>query len=94
MLTHRKLGRQGLTVAAVGLGCMGMSRAYGPADEAESIAAINLAIDQGVTLFDTAETYGPYVNEELLGRALSKRRDGVSSPASSASTSGMGRSSA
>jgi aryl-alcohol dehydrogenase-like predicted oxidoreductase len=56
---------------------MGMSRAYGPADEAESMAAIHLAIDQGVTLFDTAETYGPYVNEELLGRALSKRRDGV-----------------
>jgi aryl-alcohol dehydrogenase-like predicted oxidoreductase len=56
---------------------MGMSRAYGPADEAESIATIHLAIDQGVTLFDTAETYGPYVNEELLGRALSQRRDGV-----------------
>ena len=56
---------------------MGMSIAYGPADEAESIATIHLAIDQGVTLFDTAETYGPYVNEELLGRALGKRRDGV-----------------
>ena len=77
MLTERKLGQQGLTVAAVGLGCMGMSIAYGPADEAESIAAIHLAIDQGVTLFDTAETYGPYVNEELLGRALGKRRDGL-----------------
>ena len=77
MLTQRKLGQQGLTVATVGLGCMGMSRAYGPADEAESIAAIHLAIDQGVTLFDTAETYGPYVNEELLGRALGNRRDGV-----------------
>ena len=56
---------------------MGMSIAYGPADEAESIATIHLAIDQGVTLFDTAETYGPYVNEELLGRALGKRRDSV-----------------
>jgi aryl-alcohol dehydrogenase-like predicted oxidoreductase len=56
---------------------MGMSRAYGPADEAESIATIHQAIDAGVTLFDTAETYGPYVNEELLGRALSERRDGV-----------------
>jgi aryl-alcohol dehydrogenase-like predicted oxidoreductase len=77
MLTQRKLGRHGLTVSTVGLGCMGMSRAYGPADEAESIATIHQAIDAGVTLFDTAETYGPYVNEELLGRALSERRDGV-----------------
>jgi aryl-alcohol dehydrogenase-like predicted oxidoreductase len=77
MLTHRKLGRHGLTVSTVGLGCMGMSRAYGPADEAESIATIHQAIDAGVTLFDTAETYGPYVNEDLLGRALSERRDGV-----------------
>jgi len=77
MLTNRKLGRQGLTVSTVGLGCMGMSRAYGPADEAESIATIHLAVDSGVTLFDTAETYGPYVNEELLGRALSKRRNDV-----------------
>ena len=77
MLTHRKLGRQGLTVSTVGLGCMGMSRAYGPADEAESIATLHQAIDAGVTLFDTAETYGPYVNEELLGRALSERRDRV-----------------
>ena len=77
MLTQRKLGQQGLTVSTVGLGCMGMSIAYGPADEAESIATIHLAIDQGVTLFDTAETYGPYVNEELLGRALGKRRDGI-----------------
>jgi aryl-alcohol dehydrogenase-like predicted oxidoreductase len=56
---------------------MGMSRAYGPADEAESIATLHQAIDAGVTLFDTAETYGPYVNEELLGRALSERRDRV-----------------
>jgi len=77
MLTHRKLGRQGLTVSTVGLGCMGMSRAYGPADEAESVATLHQAIDAGVTLFDTAETYGPYVNEELLGRALSERRDRV-----------------
>jgi len=56
---------------------MGMSRAYGPADEAESVATLHQAIDAGVTLFDTAETYGPYVNEELLGRALSERRDRV-----------------
>jgi aryl-alcohol dehydrogenase-like predicted oxidoreductase len=77
MLTQRTLGREGLTVSAVGLGCMGMSIAYGPADEAESIATLQLAIDQGVTLFDTAEAYGPYVNEALLGRALSGRRDSV-----------------
>ena len=77
MLTQRKLGRQGLTVSTVGLGCMGMSFHYGPTDEVESVATLQLAIDQGVTLFDTAETYGPYVNEELLGRALSGRRDRV-----------------
>jgi aryl-alcohol dehydrogenase-like predicted oxidoreductase len=77
MLTHRKLGQQGLTASTVGLGCMGMSRAYGPADEAESIATLHQAIDAGVTFFDTAETYGPYLNEELLGRALRGRRDGV-----------------
>lgn len=77
MLTQRKLGQEGLTVSTVGLGCMGMSFHYGPTDEVESIATIHLAIDQGVTLFDTAETYGPYVNEELLGRALSGRRDKV-----------------
>jgi aryl-alcohol dehydrogenase-like predicted oxidoreductase len=77
MLTNRRLGRQGLTVSTLGLGCMGMSRAYGPADDAESIATLHQAIDAGVTLFDTAETYGPYVNEELLGRALRERRDRV-----------------
>jgi aryl-alcohol dehydrogenase-like predicted oxidoreductase len=77
MLTQRKLGRQGLTVSAIGLGCMGMSRAYGPAEETESIATLHQAIDAGVTFFDTAETYGPYVNEELLGRALGERRAGL-----------------
>jgi aryl-alcohol dehydrogenase-like predicted oxidoreductase len=77
MLTHRKLGRLGPTVSSIGLGCMGMSRAYGPADEAESIATLHRAIDEGVTFFDTAETYGPYVNEALLGRALRERRDAV-----------------
>jgi aryl-alcohol dehydrogenase-like predicted oxidoreductase len=77
MLTNRRLGRQGLTVSTLGLGCMGMSRAYGPADDAESIATLHQAIDAGVTLFDTAETYGPYVNEGLLGRALRERRDRV-----------------
>jgi aryl-alcohol dehydrogenase-like predicted oxidoreductase len=73
----RKLGRQGLTVSAQGLGCMGMTWAYGPTDEAESIAAIHEAIDLGVTFFDTAEVYGPFTNEKLLARALEGRRDRV-----------------
>ena len=65
-----------LSVASLGLGCMGMSHAYGAAqDEAQSIALIHRAVDLGVTLFDTAEVYGPYANEELLGRALKGRRD-------------------
>ncbi len=76
MLTTRKLGTQGLEVSALGLGCMGMSQSYGPADEAESVATIHRALERGVTFFDTAEVYGPFVNEELLGRALAgARRD-------------------
>ena len=77
MLTKRKLGRQGLEVSALGLGCMGMSQSYGEADEAESIATIHRAIELGVTLLDTAEVYGPFTNEQLLGRALVGRRDEV-----------------
>ena len=61
----RKLGRQGLEVSAIGLGCMGMSQSYGPADEEELIATLHRAIELGVTFFDTAEVYGPYTNEEL-----------------------------
>jgi len=77
MLTKRKLGGQGLTVSALGLGCMGMSQSYGAADEYESMATIHRAIDLGVTFFDTAEAYGPYSNEELLGRGLKGRRGKV-----------------
>jgi aryl-alcohol dehydrogenase-like predicted oxidoreductase len=67
-LEKRTLGRQGLAVPAIGLGCMGMSQSYGPADETESIATIHRAIELGCTFLDTAEVYGPYLNEELLGR--------------------------
>jgi aryl-alcohol dehydrogenase-like predicted oxidoreductase len=71
----RKLGTQGLEASAIGLGCMGMSEFYGPRDEAESIATLHRAIECGVTLFDTADVYGPYTNEQLLGRALAGRRE-------------------
>ena len=76
MLKKRKLGAD-LEVSSLGLGCMGMSQSYGPADEQESIATVHRAIDLGVTLFDTAEVYGPFTNEELLGRALRGKRNGV-----------------
>jgi aryl-alcohol dehydrogenase-like predicted oxidoreductase len=76
-MEQRKLGTQGLTVSALGLGCMGMSFAYGSADENESIATIHRALELGVNFFDTAEVYGPYTNEKLVGRALRGRRDGV-----------------
>ncbi len=72
----RKLGNE-LTVSAVGLGCMGMSFAYGSADEAESIRTLQRAVDLGVTFFDTAEVYGPYENEKLVGMALKPFRDQV-----------------
>ncbi|WP_442207078.1 aldo/keto reductase [Rhizobium sp. YAF28] len=76
-MQKRKLGSQGLEVSAIGLGCMGMSQSYGPADETESIATLHRAIELGCTFLDTAEVYGPYKNEELLGRALKGRRDEV-----------------
>src|ERR1019366_1314125 len=76
-MNKRSLGSQGLVVSAEGLGCMGMSQSYGPADEQESLATIDRAIELGIDFFDTAEVYGPYKNEELLGRALRGRRDRV-----------------
>jgi aryl-alcohol dehydrogenase-like predicted oxidoreductase len=79
MLELRNLGNEGLAVSDLGLGCMGMSFAYGPGDrdEKESIATIERAIELGVTFFDTAEAYGPYTNEELLSRGLQGKRDQV-----------------
>jgi aryl-alcohol dehydrogenase-like predicted oxidoreductase len=76
-MKQQKLGRQGLVVSALGLGCMGMSEFYGPADEAESIATIQRALDLGVTFLDTADIYGMGKNEELVGRAIAGRRDQV-----------------
>ena len=76
-LAKRKLGTQGLEVSAIGLGCMGMSQSYGPADEGESIATLYRAIELGCTFLDTAEVYGPFANEALLGKALKDRRDQV-----------------
>jgi aryl-alcohol dehydrogenase-like predicted oxidoreductase len=72
----RKLGKD-LTVSAIGLGCMGMSHAYGGQDEAESIKTLHRAVEIGVTFFDTAEVYGPFINEELVGKALKPYRDNV-----------------
>jgi len=76
-LSRRKLGSQGLEVGAIGLGCMGMSQSYGPADEAESIATLHRAIELGCDFFDTAENYGPFKNEALLGKAFRDRREKV-----------------
>jgi aryl-alcohol dehydrogenase-like predicted oxidoreductase len=76
-MQQRRLGRQGPMVSALGLGCMGMSEFYGPADEVESIATIHRALDLGINLLDTADVYGPYTNEQLVGRAIAGRRDQV-----------------
>jgi aryl-alcohol dehydrogenase-like predicted oxidoreductase len=77
MLPPRQLGHEGLEVSALGLGCMGMSQSYGVPDDQESIATLHRAIELGVTFLDTAEAYGPFTNEELLGHALEGRRDQV-----------------
>ncbi|MEW2296498.1 aldo/keto reductase [Streptomyces sp. NPDC006743] len=74
---HRTLGKPGLDVSAQGLGCMGMTIGYGEADATEALATIHRALELGVTLLDTADMYGPYANEELIGRAVAGRRDQV-----------------
>lgn len=76
-MERRRLGGQGLSVSAMGLGCMGMSEFYGPSDERESIATIHRAIELGITFLDTADMYGPFKNEELVGKAIRDRRDRV-----------------
>src|SRR5215213_8309789 len=77
-MRKRKLGSSDLEVSALGLGCMGMSSGYGPAaDKQEMISMIRAAVERGVTFFDTAEVYGPFVNEELVGEALAPLRDQV-----------------
>jgi aryl-alcohol dehydrogenase-like predicted oxidoreductase len=76
-MEHRTLGTQGLTVSAEGLGCMGMSEFYGTADESEAVATIHHALNLGVNFVDTADAYGPYTNEQLVGGAIADRRDEV-----------------
>jgi aryl-alcohol dehydrogenase-like predicted oxidoreductase len=76
-MKKRKLGKEGLTVSMMGLGCMGMSEFYGPADETESLATISAALDAGIDFFDTADVYGRGANEELVGKALRGRRGEV-----------------
>lgn len=73
----RKIGSQGLAVGALGLGCMSMTHGYGGGEESESIATIHRALDRGVTMLDTAEVYGPHTNEEVVGKAIRGRREGV-----------------
>src|SRR5258706_7648241 len=77
-MKQRKLGKSGLEVSALGLGCMGMSFSYGPPkDKQEMTSLLRAAVERGITFFDTAEVYGPFLNEELLGEALSPFRDRV-----------------
>ena len=76
-MQRRTLGSHGLEVSAIGLGCMGMSQSYGPADEEEAVATVHRALELGVDFLDTADMYGPFVNERLVGRAIAGRRDEV-----------------
>jgi aryl-alcohol dehydrogenase-like predicted oxidoreductase len=76
-MQRRKLGNQGLTVSAIGLGCMGMSEFYGTSSETDGIATIQRALDLGVDFLDTADMYGPFTNEKLVGKAIRGRRDAV-----------------
>src|SRR6476646_11426702 len=77
-MKRRELGKSGLEVSAIGLGCMGMSFGYGPPKEKqEMIALLRAAVERGVTFFDTAEMYGPFTNEELVGEALAPMREDV-----------------
>ena len=76
-MEQRKLGQSGLSVSALGLGCMGMSEFYGPRSDTESVATIHRALDLGINLLDTADIYGLGHNEELIGRAIRDRREHV-----------------
>src|SRR5574337_1581635 len=77
-MQQRELGKSGLKVSALGLGCMGLSYGYGPAtDTGDAVKLIRTAFERGVTFFDTAEAYGPFINEELVGEAIAPFRDQI-----------------